>query len=103
MFAGLTLRLSTRRAVASLFLVISSVAAASGARADDAPASAPTSAPSTLPAPADAAVQNPSLAGKPNEPSVVTATRIDTPVSQIGNSVTIITGEEIARRQQPLV
>ena len=37
------------------------------------------------------------------DPVVVTATRTGTPLSQVASSVTIITAEEIAAKQKPLV
>ncbi|HEX8915659.1 MAG TPA: TonB-dependent receptor [Humisphaera sp.] len=36
-------------------------------------------------------------------PVVVTANRLDTPPAQVGSAYTVITGDEIGRRQQPLV
>ena len=37
----------------------------------------------------------------PNEQVVVTATRTETPMSQVGNSVTVISGEKLAARGYP--
>ena len=37
------------------------------------------------------------------DPIVVTATRTETPLSQIGSSVTVVTAEEIAEKQQSRV
>jgi vitamin B12 transporter len=62
-------------------------------------ADSPTTAPAV-----SAEVQSPGPGPVSTAPTVVvTANRIDTPVSQVGSSVTIVTGDEVARRQQPLI
>lgn len=86
MSLGLSLR---RAAQAAVFVFLSPVAALA-----ESPATAPA---------VSAEVQAPGPAKDDSPAVVVTANRIETPVWQVGSSVTIITGEEIARRQQPLV
>jgi vitamin B12 transporter len=64
-------------------------------RAQDSGATAPASQPSTTPAVSTSGNEAPAV--------IVTADRIPTPADQVGSSVTVITAEDIANKQQPFV
>ncbi|HWE04749.1 MAG TPA: TonB-dependent receptor [Tepidisphaeraceae bacterium] len=114
----------SRRAVRILTAIVIAFVLARGSRAQEAttrPVTQPSAAPSANPVadtqPSVAPISNPAQAVRKTARNpvaaesgttslgevVVTANRVPTTAADLGSSVTVITGEEIAQKQQPLV